>query len=212
MPPQEVIAMPRTSAKLDRKRQLKATTGEKLARQKEAGLAGKRTGEVSASARRAQARRDSRREAAHGTARAWPADAPRAADHLEALPAKTRRDSETSRFKIEVNTDRNIAGSQDLKAHVRDKIAGLLKRFTAELTRVDVHLSDENAAKTRGDDKRCVIEARAAGQRPISATHVGATVDQAVDRAARKMARQLTALYGKLRSRRGALGRRAASR
>jgi len=52
--------MPRTSATVDPKKQLRANTVAKAARVKEAGLAGPRTGRASASTKRVQARRDSK--------------------------------------------------------------------------------------------------------------------------------------------------------
>jgi hypothetical protein len=52
-----------------------------------------------------------------------------------------------------------------MEAVVRDS----LDRFSEQITRVEVHLSDQNSDKKFGnEDKRCLLEARLAGLQPIS--------------------------------------------
>ena len=48
---------------------------------------------------------------------------------------------------IQVNTDDNIDGDDALIAQVEAEIRDGLSRFADQITRVEVHLSDENAAK-----------------------------------------------------------------
>jgi hypothetical protein len=48
-----------------------------------------------------------------------------------------------------------------------------------------VHLGDENGAKSRPDDKRCMMEVRVQRRQPIAVTRHAATLDDAVDGAAR---------------------------
>ncbi len=103
---------------------------------------------------------------------------------------------------IRVNTDRNIEGSDrlasDMEAIVRDAIA----RFADRITRVEMHLSDENSRDKEGTaDKRCLLEARLAGLRPVVVSHVADSVEQAVDGAAEKLARSLDHTLGRLESR-----------
>jgi len=102
---------------------------------------------------------------------------------------------------VQVNTDHNTQGSAELTLHVETLLASSLERFGERLTRVEVHLSDENGAKTQGDDKKCVLEARPANMQPISVTHVAATVDQAVEGAAKKMRRHLDDTFGRIQDR-----------
>mgnify|MGYP006172692853 CR=1 FL=1 len=56
-----------------------------------------------------------------------------------------------------------------------------LARVSSRLTRVEVHLADENAGKGGADDKRCMIEARPAGQSPVAVTNHAATLEEAPD-------------------------------
>jgi len=102
---------------------------------------------------------------------------------------------------VQVNTDHNTSGSQQLTQRVETIVAASLERFGERLTRVEVHLSDENGAKNHGDDKKCVLEARPANMQPVVVTNVAATVDQAVDGAAKKMERHLDDTFGQIQDR-----------
>jgi hypothetical protein len=62
-----------------------------------------------------------------------------------------------------------------------------------------VHLSDENNAKGGADDKRCMMEARLEGRPPTAVTHQAATVEQAMEGAAAKLARSIESTLARLR-------------
>ena len=100
---------------------------------------------------------------------------------------------------VQTNTDRHITGSERLSAHVETLVADALGRFTEQITRVEVHLSDENGARGGGDDIRCVMEARLEGRPPAAVTHQAATVDEAAGGAAAKLARAIENTLGRLR-------------
>lgn len=88
-------------------------------------------------------------------------------------------------MQIQVNTDHNIEGSEELTRQVEMVVEGALERFGNRITRVEVHLTDENSSQKSGDyDKRCVMEARLAGLQPITVSAQGASLDQALDGAA----------------------------
>jgi len=102
-------------------------------------------------------------------------------------------------MQIQVNTDKNIAGSEDLQQQVEGVVEGHLSRFGDRITRVEVHLNDVNGDKPGDDDNRCVMEARLAGLQPISATHQADTLEQALDGATRKLQRLLDTTLEKSR-------------
>src|SRR6185312_3899736 len=77
-----------------------------------------------------------------------------------------------------------------------------LRRFERQLTRIEVHLNDENGAKTGVNDKRCTLEARPRGLPPLVVTGVASSTQHAVSAAAEKMKRQLDATFGRLAARR----------
>lgn len=103
---------------------------------------------------------------------------------------------------IHVCTDSTVRGGPELDHSVHALIAGPLRRFAGRLTRVSVYLSDLNGLKTRGRDKRCIIEARPANGLPVTVTHVGLTFSEALVGARRKMVRHLDDAFGRFRARR----------
>ena len=104
---------------------------------------------------------------------------------------------------VQVNTSHNVAGSEQLDEYVRSTVEAVLGRFGEQITRVEVHLSDDNADKSNGDDKRCLIEARPAGMQPVVVTHVAATLDDAVDGAVERLERLLDGTFSKLHDPKG---------
>ena len=172
--------------------QLRATTNAKESRLKEAGLGGNRTGEASASVKRAQADRDARNDTTPETDTATAADT-----------STDEQAAQEPTILVQVNTGHNIRGGQKLDEHVQDTVNASLGRFGRQVTRVEVHLSDDNASKTNGDDKRCLLEARPAGHQPLVVTHVAATIDEAIDGAVDMMEKLLTRTFAKLRDPKG---------
>jgi ribosome-associated translation inhibitor RaiA len=94
-------------------------------------------------------------------------------------------------MQIQVNTDRNVAGREQLSKYVRGVVEHAVSHFSERITRVEVHLGDENGAKSGPDDKRCMMEVRVQRRQPIAVTHHAATLDGAVDGAAGKLRRSL---------------------
>ncbi|MGE0554614.1 MAG: HPF/RaiA family ribosome-associated protein [Gemmatimonadales bacterium] len=102
-------------------------------------------------------------------------------------------------MQIQINTDGNVEGNERLAGQVKAVVRDALERFSAQITRVEVHLGDENSDKKFGtDDMHCLLEVRLAGLQPISVRHRAATLEQAVDGAAEKMTRSLDSTLGRL--------------
>jgi len=102
-------------------------------------------------------------------------------------------------MQIQVNTDNNIEGSARMSAYFTEVLQESLSRFGEMITRVEVHLSDENAHKEGGDDKRCLLEARLKGLKPIVVTHNAENLDIAVSGAIDKLIKSIESTIGKLR-------------
>lgn len=103
---------------------------------------------------------------------------------------------------VQINTDRNVEGREELSRRLEDKVRAALDRYSGELTRVEVHLGDENSSKKGGGaDMRCTLEARPAGLRPIAVRHNAATMEQAIDGALERFQRAIGRAKGKLRDR-----------
>ena len=105
-------------------------------------------------------------------------------------------------MQIQINTDHNIEGREALATQVSGAVESALSRVSDHITRVEVHLSDENSSKSGQNDKRCMMEARLEGRQPIAVTHQAATLDEAVDGAADKLARLIESTLGRLHDQR----------
>ena len=99
---------------------------------------------------------------------------------------------------IQINTDHNIEGSAELNSYVETNLSTVFERFNIAITRIEVHLSDENAGKTGTNDKRCLLEARVSNHQPVVVSHHADTIHQAIDKASDKLMRLLDNLAGKL--------------
>ena len=106
-------------------------------------------------------------------------------------------------MQVQINTDHNIAGHETLTAHIHAVVESTLRRLSDHITRVEVHLSEEHSHKGSEEDKHCVMEARLEGRQPIAVTHHAATLDQAVDGAAEKLARLIENTLGRLHEQKG---------
>ncbi|MES1200011.1 MAG: HPF/RaiA family ribosome-associated protein [Pseudomonadota bacterium] len=113
-------------------------------------------------------------------------------------------------MQIQVNADAHMDGREAIVRHVEAEVTTLLDRFSDQITRVEVHLSDQSGSKPGGGaGKRCLIEARLAGREPAVATHDGATQEKAFEGAARKLQRLLTSSLGRSHDYKGAASIRA---
>lgn len=102
-------------------------------------------------------------------------------------------------MQIQINTDSNIEGDAELVQQIKAVVSNGLDRFSEQVTRVEVHLSDQNSDKKFGnDDMRCLLEARLAGLQPISVSDRAATIEQAVDGAVEKLTRSLDSTLGRM--------------
>ncbi|MFA5678603.1 MAG: HPF/RaiA family ribosome-associated protein [Pseudomonas sp.] len=105
-------------------------------------------------------------------------------------------------MQIQVFSDNRIENSSKLVEWAQSAATSRLQRFDEDLTRVTVHINDENGEKAGAQDKRCQIEARARGLQPISVTHKSDSERLAVEGALDKLHAALTSQLGKLRNKR----------
>ena len=105
-------------------------------------------------------------------------------------------------MQIQINTDRNIEGPRNLTDLVHDAVTGSTSHHATRITRVEVHLRDENGTKSGADDKRCTMEARLEGRKPTAVTHHADSVESAISGAAGKLRRALDRELERLREHR----------
>ncbi|MDO8883189.1 HPF/RaiA family ribosome-associated protein [Pseudotabrizicola sp.] len=100
-------------------------------------------------------------------------------------------------MQIIVNTDDKIEGNDAMLDSIRAQVDDALSRFADQITRAEVHLSDENGAKGGGEDNRCLLEVRPSGQQPVAVTHQAASPQEACDGALQKMVNKLQSTFGR---------------
>lgn len=86
-----------------------------------------------------------------------------------------------------------------IERYTEYKVNTELERFADQVTRVEIHLHDENGGKAGSHDKRCVMEARPAGMQPVVAEHSCDDLDKAIGEAAGKLGRVLKRSFEKRR-------------
>ena len=101
-------------------------------------------------------------------------------------------------MKVQINTDTNIEGREKLARQAEAEVERTLGHLAKHITRVEVHLSDENGKKGGSHDKRCMMEARLEGHQPIAVTHEAETIAQAINGAAGKLKSSLDHTLGRL--------------
>lgn len=101
---------------------------------------------------------------------------------------------------IQYNTDKNINGDENNAEHFSSEIANELKRFESHITRIEVHLTDENGTNDGLKDIRCLLEARLEGRQPIAVSCQADTVEQSVSGAIDKLKAALETILGRLQN------------
>lgn len=101
-------------------------------------------------------------------------------------------------MQININTDSTIERNAGLDEHVQSVVESAINRFSENITRVEVHLSDNNSQKSVDGDNRCLMEARITGYQPIAVSDHAATLHQAIAGAAEKLKRAIDSALGRL--------------
>ena len=100
-------------------------------------------------------------------------------------------------MQFQFNSDSSVMGTENVAERIEAQLRHRLARYEERLTRIEVHVSDENAHKHGADDKTCTIEVRPRGDRPIGVTEHAADVDTAARKAANTMAQRLERVLGR---------------
>ncbi len=101
-------------------------------------------------------------------------------------------------MQIQVNTDNVIQGDERMVEVVEAAVQSDLGFLSDKLTRVEVHLKDQNADKHGPAHIRCTVEARPRGLGPLAAHHDAADITAALRGATKKLRAQLSSELEKL--------------
>jgi len=100
-------------------------------------------------------------------------------------------------MQIQFNSDSSVMGTANVAERIEAAVRDRLARFEDRLTRLEIHVRDDNARKGGADDKACTIEARPRGGRAIGVTEHAGDVDSAARKAAATLAQRLDRHFGK---------------
>lgn len=103
-------------------------------------------------------------------------------------------------MKIQFNTDKTISGDEKNQDFFSDQIAEELERFASHITRIEVHISDQNGKKEGMNDILCLLEARLEGRQPIAVSDQADTIEEAVSGAIDKLKTSLETILGRLQN------------
>ena len=101
-------------------------------------------------------------------------------------------------MQINVNTDKTIDHTPGLDEHVQTVVGAAVQRFGEQITRIEVHLSDENSEKSVDGGSLCTLEARVTGYKPVAVSNHAATLHQAINGASDKLKRAIDSALGRL--------------
>lgn len=101
-------------------------------------------------------------------------------------------------MQIQINTDHHIEGNEALSAHISEVVEHALSHHSKHLTRVEVHLCDENGPKSDPREIRCSMEARLEHHQPGAVSFEAESVHQAVEGAAEKLAHLIEHTLGRM--------------
>jgi len=88
---------------------------------------------------------------------------------------------------IQFNTDKTINGDERTTSYYTNLISEELSKYGSHITRIEVHVSDENGPKEGNNAIRCLMEVRLEGKQPTAVTNQSNSVMLAVSGAIQKM-------------------------
>ncbi|MBB5330161.1 HPF/RaiA family ribosome-associated protein [Tunturiibacter gelidoferens] len=112
-------------------------------------------------------------------------------------------------MQIQISSDKNISMHSKLSNLIDSDLNRILDRFKDEITRVEVHLSDENGDKSGAQDKRCSLEVRPKRHQSLAVTNDSSDIPTAVTGAGAKMVRLLVSTFGRIEDKNRSLTTRA---
>lgn len=99
---------------------------------------------------------------------------------------------------IQINTDKTLSGEKRRTDFFTAQIDEALQKFESHITRIEVHLKDENGNKDGFNNISCLLEARLEGKKPIAITNKANTIDFALTGAIDKIETAVKTILGKI--------------
>jgi ribosome-associated translation inhibitor RaiA len=103
-------------------------------------------------------------------------------------------------MQVQINHDNRVSIGEEVSERLKQVLESSLSQFADRITRIEMHLGDENADKAGDADKRCMLEARLANLAPIAVTHQAESLQLAFEGALEKLEHALSRAIGKLQA------------
>ncbi len=103
-------------------------------------------------------------------------------------------------MQVQINHDNHVRIGEEVSERLTRVLEGALSQFADRITRIEMHLGDENAGKSGSSDKRCMLEARVTNLAPIAVTHQAETLQLAFEGALKKLDHALSHAIGKMQT------------
>lgn len=97
----------------------------------------------------------------------------------------------------------DVSTSPAVLDHARSQVDKALRAFGDQITRVEVHLRNDSQLRSTPNDKRCTIEARPAGRKPLAVSFKSDDLYEAVTGAASRLERAVKHMVDRRRDVRG---------
>ncbi|TLP72863.1 HPF/RaiA family ribosome-associated protein [Maribacter sp. ACAM166] len=101
---------------------------------------------------------------------------------------------------IQINTDKTISGDKNMQEYFNSQVKESLERYQSHITRIEVHLKDENGKKDGLNDISCLLEARLEGRQPIVATNQADNIELALTGALTKIETAIETILGRIKN------------
>lgn len=103
-------------------------------------------------------------------------------------------------MQIIFNSDNRIDGHAGVASDVEAVFGERLSRFSERLSRVEIHVADQNGPRGGSDDIRANVEARPNNGKPVTVSATGRDVGAATREAVSKLVSALDTEFGKQRT------------
>lgn len=103
-------------------------------------------------------------------------------------------------MQIQVNHDNHLRITAETSERLSSSVEQYFAQYADWITRVEIHLADLNGGKHGESDKRCTLEARLSGMKPMAVSHEAESLQLAIDGALEKLDHALGHAVGKLRA------------
>ncbi len=97
---------------------------------------------------------------------------------------------------IEINSDKNFNVQKSFGKNIKEMLVEDLIRFQEQITKIEVHFSDQNGNKNGTTDKKCLLEAYLKTIQPIVVTDKSSTYDLALVGATDKLKTTIVSILG----------------